>query len=344
MLAARLRCYAVALLLLTPASAAAQAKPDPSLAGRQDLARTKAEQGLKLFSTDRWQDAYDRFREADQLYHAPTLMLYMARCQRKLGKLIEARGLYEQLLSEELSKDAPAAFVEARTNGKSELVALRERIPAVQIVVTGVPSGKAHVTLDGAKVATYEEKQELNPGNHKIEATADGGEHVGMSFTLTEGTTQKVELALGLRSTAKAAAVPAPSASPASSAPPRDAGGSFLPASIAFGVGAVGLGVGAVTGILSLGKVHDIKKRCIGNDCPTSDKEKADAARALGNVSTAGFIAGGAGVATGVVLLALRRGKSEERPTSASPASSEAPGITFRAAVGLFSIDLEGKF
>ncbi|WP_437285986.1 tetratricopeptide repeat protein [Sorangium sp. So ce406] len=258
------RCALVVTLLAAAPALAAEPPPAGASADAQQLARTRAHEGLKLYGADRWQEAFDAFQEADRLYHAPTLVLYMARCQRKLGNLEGARALYEQVLDERLPEDPPPAFLEARKDAETELAGVREA---------------------------------LKP--------------------------------------------PAPAPAPA----PRveAGGGSFLPAGIAFGLGAVGLGVGAATGIVSLSKVSDIKAQCEGQRCPAELKGDADTATTLGHVSTVGFIVGAASAAAGVVLLVVRSG-DDGAPDAAGAAPQARRGAVWSAGVGLGRVELRGEF
>lgn len=304
---------ALALLALTPAAAAAQGAPPAAVASNQTIAREKAESGLKLFGADRFEEAYKLFEEANKLYPAPTLLLYMARCQRKRGLLLEARALYEQLLAQPLPDDASSAFREAQADGKTELEALKQRIPSLQVTIAGAPATSARVLLEGVPLAPSARKT-LNPGRYTLVATAEGMEPIERSVDLAEGSAEVVAITLRPR--------------PAS-------GGSLAPALAAFGVGVAGLGAGAVTGALVIGRANDLKSRCDGNLCPAADKDEADAARALGTVSTVAFVVGAAGVSAGVVLLLLRGGGG-----SGAPAAPAAVG----ARVGLGQVTVEGTF
>ncbi|WP_437314918.1 tetratricopeptide repeat protein [Sorangium sp. So ce385] len=269
MLSTCLRRCAFAVTLLAAAPALAAKPPEAASAEAQQLARTKAHEGLKLYGADRWQEAFEVFKEADGLYHAPTLVLYMARCQRKLGRLEEARGLYEQVLAEPLPDDPPAAFLDARRDAETELAAVRaaQEAPAAPAPAPTAPA----------------------PGG------AEGGR------------------------------------------------GSLLPAGLAFGLGAVGIGVGAATGLVSLSKVSDIESRCDGKRCPPELKGDADAATTLGHVSTVSFIVGAASAATGVVLLVVRPG-GDAAPEAAGAAPQAKRGVVWRAGVGLGRIEIQGTF
>src|SRR4051794_34506341 len=97
-----------ATLLVAAAPAAAQA-PDA-----QAAARARGEEGLKLFQADKWDEAFAAFAAADGLFHAPTLVVFMAGCRRNQGRLIEAKALYEKVVAEPLPRDPPEAFKKAQ--------------------------------------------------------------------------------------------------------------------------------------------------------------------------------------------------------------------------------------
>jgi hypothetical protein len=320
---ARIGGFALALLaLLAPAGAAAQTGAPAQAAqvsppggiNRQSAAREKAEEGLKLFGADRWAEAFTLFKDANDLFPAPTLELYMARCQRKLGKLLEARTIYEKLVAKPPPADAATPFHEAHNAGKTELAALRERIPTLQVALKGELAPGAKLLLNGLPLDPAPARKELNPGTHTLVATAEGAEPIVRSIALAEGASEAIDLTLKPRAADRP-------------------GGSFIPAIAAFGVGAVGLGVGGVTGALVIGRASDLKARCQGNLCPLSDKAEADSARALGTVSTIAFAVGAAGVAAGVVLLVVR-------PKGGEGGSAG----DLRARVGLGRVSLEGRF
>jgi tetratricopeptide (TPR) repeat protein len=333
MLAVRLACCALALACLAPGAASAADGKAP--ADVRAAARAKAEEGFKLYGADRWAEALERFREADQLFHAPTLVVYAARCQRKLGKLVEARALYEKVVAEPLAKDAPAEFVEGQADAKRELDDLRGRIPSIQIVIEGVPAETARAAIDGVPAPVIRERIEIDPGTHVIDAISERAKRVERrSITVAEGSAEKVEIALE----PLAQAEPAPAAPPADAPAPPVKKGSAVPGAVVVGVGAASLGVGVLTGALSLAKVSDIKAQCQGNTCPATLQSRADSARLLGNVSTAALVVGGVAAVTGVVLLVVRPGGHTSSPQGAASAFS------WHAGLGLGRLDVGGTF
>src|SRR5580700_9933332 len=151
---ARSVLFCFALLASAPGSALAQGRPAPE--GSAVEARNKAEEGLRRYDAGRWQEAYDLFLEADRIHHAPTLVLYMANCQRGLGNLLAARALDQRLSDEEFGPDAPAAFLEARANARKALKELAERIPFVRVTLTGPGAEHARVLVDGVAITPAE--------------------------------------------------------------------------------------------------------------------------------------------------------------------------------------------
>lgn len=98
--------------------------------------------------------------------------------------------------------------------------------------------------------------------------------------------------------------------------PPEEPSEGSSAAPIAFVLGGLGLGVGVVTGLMSLGEVSTLEKNCGPEKRCTNpaDQEVADSAKLLGNISTVGFVVGGIGVATGTVLLLSYQGGKDRGP------------------------------
>jgi hypothetical protein len=134
MLAAHLRACTLVLLLLVPAPALAAGQEAAPAAANRTLAIENATKGLELYRAERWQEAYERFREADRLYHAPSVVIYLARCQKKLGKLVEALALYEQILADPPAKYASAQFFEAYSDAQSEIEDVRTKRASMRSV------------------------------------------------------------------------------------------------------------------------------------------------------------------------------------------------------------------
>jgi len=115
-------------------------------------------------------------------------------------------------------------------------------------------------------------------------------------------------------------------------------GGSRIPAIVAFGVGALGLGTGIAGAVTVASKSHALESAC-GADrvCPSDSRSDISSAKQWATVSTVGFVTAGVGLVGGVVLLLA----------SGAPASSPPPppsGLRVRPSLGLTSLGLDGAF
>jgi hypothetical protein len=305
--------FALAVLVLSPSRAEAQ-----DATSRQEAARAAGGEGLKLFTAGKWPEAFEKFQRAEREFHAVTLVLYMAHCQRMRGKLVDARSLYQQVAAEAIGRDAPTQFLTAQSQARTELERLRARIPHLILTLKGAPADRVRVTLDGALVPVSEGASlDLDPGKHELVATVEHAAPIHRTITLSDGATARVELAFAVE-------------------PENPPGSSAAPALIAFGVGAVGLGAGAITGAIALDQASELKARCLPTKrCPAADQARADTAGKLADASTIGLIAGGAAILTGVVLVLVRSSGGAAHRTEASPV---------RFNVGLGVVTMEGRF
>lgn len=311
-----LSAAAVCLAVLSPAALLAA----PTASDR-DAARRLADKGAELFDAGKYEEALDYFRRANERVHAPTFLLKMAQANVKLGKLIEGRDIFQQIADEQLAPQAPESFVNARNTARRQLEDLKQRIPTLQIVVTGAPLSEVNVTIDGTSLQSIDQPIAQDPGDHTVVVTGSAGASVTRSVTLREGSAERLEVSLAQK--------------PAGD---EDAGskGSLAPAAVAFTVGGLGIGLGAVMGALALGKAADIKATCTNNVCPKNQQAEADSAGTLADVSTISFVVGGVGLAAGTVLLFLRPGGGSEGDAK----TARAP----RVSVGLGSVFVSGSF
>ena len=95
----------------------------------------------------------------------------------------------------------------------------------------------------------------------------------------------------------------------------------------------VGLGVGSVTGLIAAGKKSDLEAGCPDGQCPPGQHDTLDGAKTLGNVSTVGFLVGGAGVVLTIVGFVSSAKQS---------GGAQKPGVS--PWVGLGSAGVSGAF
>lgn len=103
---------------------------------------------------------------------------------------------------------------------------------------------------------------------------------------------------------------PAPTYEPAPARSSRGGSNALVP--IGFGVAAVGVVVGSVTGIFALSKASSVSSACNGTICPRSVDDDLQTGRTMGNVSTIAFGVAGVGVILGAVGLVVGGHSSDE--------------------------------
>ncbi len=165
----------IGALLVSSMLLAAPAGAQPVDDQLRATARALADEGMAFYEKKQYADALDRFDRAAAIIQAPTITLHAARSLDKLGRLIEAAERYRACANAPLDDKAPDAFRAAQEAARSELDALKPRIPSIEIAVQGPGAAEAAVTLDGKPVpkALIGVKSLVNPGDHKIGATTE---------------------------------------------------------------------------------------------------------------------------------------------------------------------------
>jgi hypothetical protein len=211
-----------------------------------------------------------------------------------------------------LAPDAPAAYRQAVEEAYDTLNKLRPRVPKLKIVIRGAEAADASVTLDGrpVKSALLGVEQPVDPGAHEVVATTTGKRGTAQ-VTLAEG--EKKVLELEVLDDPNAVPTPASAETQAMAAPSDRAADSEKPSGglqrtlgwVGIGVGAAGLGVGVVTGLMATSKHSSAEEGCPDGKCPEGSQAADDmeSFRSLRTISTVGYAVGLVGVAAGITLL-----------------------------------------
>jgi hypothetical protein len=160
--------------------------------------RTFAEQGIEAFRAGQFAVAVEKLEKAQALFAAPVPLVYLARSQAALGKLVEAGESYRTLARMALGKNPNAAARQAVTEGHAELTELEQRIPSLKIVITPPSTADLQLTIDSESVspAVVGEARPTNPGAHVVRARARGLEPAEVTVELREGEHETVTLRL----------------------------------------------------------------------------------------------------------------------------------------------------
>lgn len=310
-----LRALAVALALAVPVGAQTDTQ--------RAAARSAAQAGDKAFKEQRYEDAALYFARAEAIMHAPTLLLFLARSQAKLGQYVKARESYIKILREQLAPDAPAAFVAAKQSADDELPEVAAQIATLTLDVPGVPVERLRISVDEEPVsgAIVGVPYPIDPGDHRLAAHADGYESVEARVSLSAGQAREITLTLTRAAPAAASTEPASSASDTDTR--ADAGGDgsgvngmLIGGYVSLGIGVAGVGLGTLFAVHYVQAQNDANEtwaKCLdesdeGCDDPALAQETRDLddeATAKGTQAWIAYGVGAAGLATGIALLAL---------------------------------------
>ncbi len=314
-------------------------------------ARQTAEQAAAAFNAGNYAESERLWSAAARLYpKAPTLSLGLARAAAKNGHVVLSQEQYNKIIREWGNvPNPPPAFKDALEAAQREVGDVSKRVASVTINVEGGATNPT-VTVDGVGVpaAALGLKRPVDPGSHTVHAEAQGYKPADTPFQVAEGGSAVASLTLVKNPDAPVVGTnPGGTPPPGGDQPPPAAGGggsNHTLAFVAFGVGGVGLVVGAITGIIAIGKHGDLKDQCPGGTC-TSDKQSAiDSYKSMGTISTIGFIVGGVGIAAGAVLW-LTAPKETGRADSPSWATLKpAKGVEMTPYVGAGAAGVTGRF
>lgn len=302
----RLRRSWLLVVLLTAVAFSAHAQPSEENIA---TARGLGVEGQAALDAGDHAKAADRFRRAESLYHAPTLVLGLARAYVGLGKYVRARESYNKIIREKLPADAPAAFKQAQEDARKEIGSLEGKTSWVTITVAGAEDPE--VTIDGEPVpaAALGVRRAVDPGDHEVMARAEGYLPATSDFSVDQGASTEVSLELQIDPNAGSGSGASPGAGQG------DPGGTQrILGFVALGVGGAGLLVGVITGALAMGQHSDLEEACPDSQCLPAEQDNLDSYRTMGTVSTIGFIAGGVLAATGVVLVLTAPSADEPGP------------------------------
>ncbi|MDX2050998.1 MAG: hypothetical protein SFV15_01315 [Polyangiaceae bacterium] len=359
------RPNAVLLTTLALSGALLSGRASAQTAEEISGARAAATEGAKAFNEGRYADAVDMMSRAESIVHSPVQQLYLARSYAKLGKLVKARELYLKIRREGMSADASEAVRRAVADAEKDLQVLEPRLPYITAAAQGAGPLPVTVTMDGVAIpqALLGVPHPIDPGKHVFQAFAEGKRSQEKIINVAEAARETV--VLDLQTQPGATAVPPPVATSPGTAPaPSDTTGNGAAVSmtspggdtgttpkgggtsslrigsyVAFGVGAVGLGVGTFFLLDGSGKTSDSNKLFDDNQCGASPKGAAcnsdvqqqitsldsDAASAK-TLGAVGIVAGVLGVGAGVTLFVL-----SSESDSGSSARTVAPYVGFNS-------------
>lgn len=286
-----------ALTLAAAAPSVARAQP-PSDQARKDEARALAMRGDEELEGKKFPEAERTFTKALELIDAPTLRVRLARALVGQERLVAARLQYAKVVALELGVDAPAPFVEAVAEARSELAALDQRIPIIRV---GRVAGRADVIarVDDTPAKPGEEVR-VDPGRHSV--SADGA--APRDVDVAEGEKLTVDLVED--------SVPFPWRT------------TSTPVFILAGIGLLGLGIGTGFGIDAIAQKRDLDAACPTGRCAPALASLHDDYITSSIVSTTAIAIGGAAIVTGVIVFAVGKPLGADDTGEEPPKSGDA--------------------
>jgi hypothetical protein len=269
-------------------------------------------EGKTAFEAGNFAKACKLFAESFRLHEGTGTLLNLAACHEKEGKPWLAYNEYR--LAE--TRAASAGQQERVNTARKGWNDLEPQVARVQL--TGAVQGISQVLVDSEPaigVTPTEPFAVKVPGKRILTVSGPGRKPLTLEVDGEIGKTVSVAVP-GTMPAESGGTSAAPSGGPE-----KSEGNSKALAFVALGVGAVGLGVGSIFGVMRIGDKDDITSTAknAGCDpatlkCPSqaqldkvqatidANKDKADTHAV---VSTVGFIVGGIGVAAGIALLLM---------------------------------------
>jgi hypothetical protein len=230
-------------------------------------------------------------------------MINLAQCEQNMGQLVAASKHYRIGIAALPPGDDRLAV------SKEHAAALEKRLPHLTVALAAEPPAGTKVEVDGQGFPLEELRAgaPVDPGRHVVVLQAPGAAEQRSTVDVAEGEAKTVAFA--------GAAPPPPSADTHEGPSDKRVAGFVV-----GGVGVVGLVVAAGTGGVLVSKNAQITSGCPSKmGCSATVQGLIDSTGSLKIVNAVGWGVGIAGVATGVVLIAIG-GKAAKAPAALAPA------------------------
>lgn len=313
------RSFVVATLLVAALSSREAGAQSPA---DRETARTLMDDGDRYVEQQRFEDALKAYQDAHAIMHVPTTGIDVALTLTTLGRMVEAREVALEVTRMPVGPNESRLFSEARRDARELADRLAPKIPTLRLNLPSyVDAESVRASIDGEVLEpkALGVPRRLNPGKHAVRVEAPGRPVFVREIELKEAARSIVDVDFR--------------ATPSDDARDAGTGGKVLGLPVLAFAGlatsAVGLGVGTITGLASLGKADDARARC-GPDtknCDPAAESDIQASKTLGWISTASFaiaLAGGAVATYALVVTKGDQAKGTSRSLSVSPAGAGA--------------------
>lgn len=302
------RFVAFSIALGAAASIDLAASPARAQSGAEEKAAAEAlfDQGKKLFLDKNFAEACPRFEASQKLDPGIGTLLFLADCYESVGRVASAWATFREAAS--AAKASGQADRERIARGRAGL--LEPKLFRLTLTFTGDAPGlrvkrneaELRRELIGAPVP-------VDPGAHTITVSATGKKPWTTRIDVPAGPGERT-VAIPPLEDAPAAPGGEPKETKKDPAPeppaepPKGMSSQRIAGFVMGGVGVGGVVLGSIFGAQAFSKNSDAKKLCVGVRCKSQEGVDAiTGARTAADLSTGMFIAGGALVAGGLILI-----------------------------------------
>lgn len=285
----RFGCIVAVALAVVPSVASAQANP---------AAEALFNSGREAMARGDYEHACQQLRESNRIEPAIGTQFNLADCEEKRGKLATAWTLFRAVEQKVPTGDERGSIAKERA------YALEGRLPEVTLrLASGAP--KDTTVRDGdveLGSASFGVPIPIDPGPHEFIVSAPGRPTRKFHVVFRAGETRSLEVQPGGSSEAETR----PAVARPDTATPAPSHGSSTRTLgwVLGGVGIAGIGVGAVAGIMVLGKKNTADEACPAKQCTDESGLKAiDAAKTFQVVSNVGWVVGVLGLGFGTYFV-----------------------------------------
>jgi hypothetical protein len=311
--------FAISIVTLGSSIASAQTTDPAAADALFQKGREAAEKGD-------WATACPKFAESQRLDPAPGTLLNLADCEEHLGQTAFAWEHFKTAMETLPSTDDRVPFA------KQRMASLEKQVPHLTLSAAPDLPANAKVLRDDVQLssASFGLALPVNPGQHSIVVSAPGHKDKTIAVTLKPGESQTVTLSLADADASGAAPAapeaPAPATSATNLGASAGSGGSKKTLGyVVGGVGAAGIVVGAVTGLMVLGKKSTVNDptHCDQTTfaCDQAGVDAASSGKSLATISTAAFVGGAAALGAGVFLIVTSKDEPSSSATLVGPSS-----------------------
>lgn len=264
------------------------------------------EAGKRAFDAERFPEAIQKFRAANEAIPLPVLTLWLARAMERSGDFLAAERAYESALRQspnELWLGEKQQL--AQTDASQTLESLRRKTPRLRITVDKQFGPEPEVLLDNALIPVTDRGSErrVNPGLHIVECRS-ADENIVRRVTIAENESREIWIRMDHLAVAPNGV--SPRDAPASRY--HDTGRRSVMRTLGWvglSASAAGLVLGITTGLLVMNRHEVMEGDCQAGLC---DRKKVTALQVdeynqLRWISATGFISASVLGAAGATLL-----------------------------------------